>query len=341
MAKNPSKRNVEDFPNLDSEYYETIERGDYVRKPKERLKTIALVKDKKSNNELKIRFIDKWVLHKFAKGKKSDYYWSPGKSFNIQKDDDLSMITRILRWLGKLMGKTDDDYEELILQKESVEKLSEELLATKSKLKSAQLKAKQLEKELEKREEDFKRKRDAELKSKIPQLKGELSAFRTLLDDFEKEKKVEEDLQKYLEKHPWFLGLYYHDFIPQKTTGMGRFDFYLKRFDNSAEIIELKRADAIFLNADNKISKGFAEAIDQMLRYFDDVLAISSSTRMSKHYGINEFYPRGILVFGYKPNEDVQAYINKWRYALKNIEIQTYDQILQKAETTIKNLEKS
>jgi len=177
------------------------------------------------------------------------------------------------------------------------------------------------------------------LKTRMKQLSKEAEEFEIRLKNFEKDKGKEQTLQEFLENHTWFLGLYYKDFHTQKTSGMGRFDFYLKRFDGSEEIVELKRPDAKFMNADGTISAEFAKALDQLLKYFDDVIAISSSVRISKYFGISEFYPRGIIVFGYKPDNKTKEFINRWKNSLR-IEILTYDQILTKIRTAIRNLEK-
>lgn len=236
--------------------------------------------------------------------------------------------------------KYDLDLSELNeLGRESTEKISKELTSTKLKLEEAEQNISKLSLELSKREEEFKKKREIDFSSKIPKFKEEIIEFETLITNFKNDRKKEEDLQIFLEKHPWFLSLYYKDFTPQKLNGMtSRFDFYLKKFDDSQEVIELKRVDVNFVNKDGTISSDFAQALDQMLRYFDEILDITFSPRISKRFNIQEFYPYGILVFGFKPNEETRKFIKRWKNAIR-IEIFTYDDILERFKITVQNLE--
>ncbi|MFA5724027.1 MAG: Shedu anti-phage system protein SduA domain-containing protein [Candidatus Pacearchaeota archaeon] len=339
--KKPSKKDLEDFPKLEDEYETILKREDYVSIPKNRLKTALFVEDKKTK-EKKIRLIDQWPVSQFQKGGGSKYVWrrkGGSKSYSIRKDDNISLLFRILRFFGSLLGKRDEEFEKMKDNPRDIEDLSLELAQTQDNLSESQQRVKDLSRQLILKEEDFRKQRDKKFKDNIDKFKKDISEFKSLLDNFEKDRSIEQDLQKYIESHPWFLGLYYRDFTPQKIAGMNRFDFYLKKFDNSEEVIELKRPDAKFMDSEGKISKEFAEAIDQTLRYFDMILDISSQTRLNKKYKISEFYPRGIIVFGYNPNSDEEEYLKRWRNALGNaIEIQTYDQILNKAITALDNL---
>lgn len=252
-------------------------------------------------------------------------------------------IKSAIRFIKKLFWwskKYDIDLSELDeLNKESTEKISKELTSTKLRLAEAEKNIATITLALSKREEEFKKKREVDLSSQLPKFKSEIKEFEKLIVKFDEDKKIEEDLQTFLEKHPWFLSLYYKDFTPQKLSGMtSKFDFYFKRFDNSEEVIELKRVDVNFLNKDGSITSDFAQAIDQMLRYFDEILDITFSPRLSRKFDIREFYPRGILVFGFKPNQETRDFIGRWRNATR-IEIFTYDDILEGFKTTVKNLE--
>lgn len=225
------------------------------------------------------------------------------------------------------------------LNKESTEKISKELTSTKMKLEEAEQNITELSLELHRREEDFRKKRETDFSNKIPQFKQEIVDFENLITEFEVNKKKEEDLQIFLKDHPWFLSLYYKDFTPQKTSGMNsRFDFYFKKFDDSQEVIELKRVDVNFVTKEGVITSEFAQALDQMLRYFDEILDITFSPRLSKRFDIKEFYPHGILVFGFKPDEESRQFIKRWKSAI-GLEIFTYDDILDRFKITVKNLE--
>jgi hypothetical protein len=289
--------------------------------------TIQLRQDKKTKENL----IMLQESHKTKTGKQSfsSVFFMPIKSA-------IRFIKKLFWWSRKY----DIDLSELDeLNKESTEKISKELTETKLRLAEAEQNIATYKVALSQREEEFRKKREIDISSELPRFKLEIAEFEKLIAKFEEDKKTEEELQKFFESHPWFLNLYYKDFKPQKLSGMtSRFDFYLKRFDDSEEVIELKRVDVNFLNKDGTITSDFAQAIDQMLGYFDEVLDISFSPRLSKKFDIREFYPRGILVFGFRPNQETRDFIRRWRNATR-IEIFTYDDILEGFKTTVKNLE--
>lgn len=274
------------------------------------------------------------MLHESHKTKTGKQSFS--NVFFLTIKSAIKFIKNLFVWSKKY----DLDLSELDeLNKESTETISKELTSTKLKLEEAEQNITKLSLELSKREEEFKKKREIDFSSRIPQFKTEINEFEDLITKFEENKKKEEDLQIFLENHPWFLSLYYKDFTPQKLNGMtSRFDFYLKRFDDSEEVIELKRVDVSFVNKDGIISSDFAQALDQMLRYFDEILDITFSPRLSKKFNIQEFYPHGVLVFGFKPIEETRQSIKRWKNAVR-IEIFTYDDILERFKITVKNLE--
>lgn len=337
-----SKKDLEDFPRIEEEYEKILRREDYVKLPKKRLKT-ALFIENKETKEKGIRLIDQWPVSQFQKGGGAKYVWRKSggsKSYLIKKEDNFPLLFRILRFFAGFLGKQDEEFEKIKKGLVDVEQISHELAHTQVSLVESQEKIEELSKQLLLRETEFIEKRERQFKENITRFKQEIAEFKALLDNFEKDKSKEDDLQGFLEKHPWFLGLYYKDFKPQKIGGMNRFDFYLKRFDGSEEVIELKRADAKFITSTGKISKEFVEAIDQIINYFDTIIDISLNTRLNKKYKISEFYPNGIIVFGYNPNEDEKEQLRRWKNALNNtITIQTYDQILEKFTTAVKNLE--
>ncbi|TAL47218.1 hypothetical protein EPN87_03610 [archaeon] len=292
-------------------------------------RTHAQIYETKSNGEKFIR------LSRSNATKSGKWYFSKD-SFLLGVKDVIGLVKSFFRWAQKY----NIDAKDLNgIRSQPTEALSEELKVKEIELEKAEQTIEKLKIELSKREDEFRKQRDNDFFQRIDEYKKQIEYFETLINDFEKNKKKEEDLQAFLEEHSWFLGLYYTDFKPQKWNSMDRYDFYLKRFDGSEEIIELKRVDAEFVTKDGEISSDFAKALDQMLNYFDDVIDTASSTRTSKKYGIHEFYPKGILVFGFKTDEKTKSFVNKWSHAIR-IEIITYSQVLDKFKVTVSNLEK-
>jgi hypothetical protein len=305
-----------------------------ITKKGKRAKSIAFLRESQNGEKFLHLASSFETSKKGATRKKWAFY---GNVFFLPIRAISKLIEKIFGWSRKY-GLGIERTEEVKLQKESIDKLTKELENKKIALTNSEDRIKALTLEIKKREDEFKKERETEFRSNIKRFKKESNEFEGKIENFKKDRSTEQKLQEFLEGHPWFLDLYCKDFVPQKSTGMGRFDFYLKRFDDSAEVMELKRPDANFRNSDKTINADFAQALDQLLKYFDDIIDISSSVRISRHFGISEFYPKGIIVYGYKPDSETIDFINRWKNSLR-IEISTYDQILTKFRTAIKNLE--
>lgn len=273
-------------------------------------KTSMFLHEYTDNKEKFVRLAEAYEVTKKGTSKKSWAYI--GNVFFLPIKIVSKFIKKLFEWSDKYGWKIDET-EKFRLQRESIEKLSKELNSTKIALLESEEKVRILSLEIAKREEEFKKKRDREFKNRIQQLTKEADEFESKLKNFENDRSKEQDIQIFLEEHPWFLNLYYKDFKPQKVSGMSRFDFYLKRFDESQEVIELKRPDATFRNPDGTMNVEFAQALNRLLEYFDDIIGVSSNVRASKYFGISEFYPRGMLIFGYKPDDKTQEFINRWK----------------------------
>ena len=171
-------------------------------------------------------------------------------------------------------------------------------------------------------------------KLRLPDYKKDIKNLKLKL---EKSKK-EEELQIFLSKRPWLLGLEYENSQPQKIGVKKRYDFYVEKYDSYADIIEIKKSKENLFNKNGKMSKVLTDAIQQLIEYIDEAIVEGDSKRISKKLKINFLKPKGILIIGRK-NVDKEK-LEHLSYYFHNIEILTYDDILERGKIIVKNLEK-
>lgn len=175
-------------------------------------------------------------------------------------------------------------------------------------------------------------------KYKIPDMEKQIKIFQKLLN---KTKRTEKELQNFLYKNFWMFGSNYKNVRKEQKAGMkGRNDFLIQVEGNFYDIIELKKPEhKLFTKTKNPtIHSDLKDAISQMARYLD---------YYHKHYlshkeqtELNVLYPKGIIVIGRNKDTDrklLKAHELIWG---KNIEILTYDDILDRAKQSIKNIRK-
>lgn len=169
-------------------------------------------------------------------------------------------------------------------------------------------------------------------KIRIPDYKNDLEQLEKLIINSKKEK----ELQAFLEKKPWLLGLEYENAKPQKIAPGQRYDFYVEKYDGYADIIELKKANEDIFSKDGKITSVFSNAIQQMIGYIDDALYYGNNKRLSKNLNFNFLKPKGILIMG--RNQDTEK-LRNLKYYFHNIEILTYDDVLERGKNILNHLQ--
>jgi hypothetical protein len=172
-------------------------------------------------------------------------------------------------------------------------------------------------------------------KIKLPDYINELKELEKKL----KSAKKEQDLQDFLSKHPWFLGLEYETADPQKIGVKKRYDFYMQRYDGYADIVEIKKANENLFGKKGKMSATLSSAIQQLIEYIDDAILEGDSKRISKKLTINFLKPKGILIIGKGTKDEIDKLKILADY-FHNIEILTYSELLKRGKQIIKNLQK-
>jgi len=171
-------------------------------------------------------------------------------------------------------------------------------------------------------------------KTKIPDYIEDLKEFEKLLKKANKEK----DLQKFLAKRLWLLGLEYESSKPQKIAPKQRYDFYVEKYDGYADIIEIKGVNDIIFDKNGKITAVFGRALQQLIEYIDDALYYGNDKRLSKKMDFNFLKPKGILIIG--RNQDAEKLMALKDY-FHNIDILTYEDVLNKGKVILRNIQKS
>lgn len=170
---------------------------------------------------------------------------------------------------------------------------------------------------------------------KLPECKKDIKEFKEKLSKARKE----EELQKFLSERPWLLGLEYENSQPQKIGIKKRYDFYVEKYDGYADIIEIKKSNDELFNKNGKMSKYLTDALQQLIEYIDEAIIEGDSKRISKKLQINFLKPKGILIIGRKKNKEIKEKLEHIKYYFHNIDILTYDDLLERGENILNNLE--
>lgn len=169
-------------------------------------------------------------------------------------------------------------------------------------------------------------------KTRIPDYKNDLEQLEKLIISSKKEK----ELQAFLAKKPWLLGLEYENAKPQKIAPSNRYDFYVEKYDGYADIIEIKKANEDIFTKDGKITSAFSNALQQTIDYIDDASYYGNDKRLSKKMNFNFLKPKGILIMGRNQNAEK---LKNLKYYFHNIEILTYDDIFERGKTILNQLQ--
>ncbi|MFA5050435.1 MAG: Shedu anti-phage system protein SduA domain-containing protein [Candidatus Micrarchaeia archaeon] len=170
---------------------------------------------------------------------------------------------------------------------------------------------------------------------KLPEYKKDIKDFKDKLSVTTKEEK----LQKFLSERPWLLGLEYENSQPQKIGIKKRYDFYVEKYDGYADIIEIKKCTEELFNKNGKMSKFLTDALQQLIEYIDEAIIEGDSKRISKKLRVNFLKPKGILVIGKKKSREIKEKLEHLKYYFHNIDILTYDDLLERGENIVNNLE--
>lgn len=179
-------------------------------------------------------------------------------------------------------------------------------------------------------------------------LKKSLQGFEEKIQEhMDSKTQDEKDIHKYIVNHPWLLGIQYFgrkilsdiDESGNKTgkTTMGggkRADFIIRRMDGDdiCVVIELEEANDKIFRKNSTFSK----------KVYDGIMQAADYCIEQKMLG---YHPKGMAVIGSLPiGKLLKEHKDRLRYLAEefpNVEILTYDDIIERAKTTLKFFEKS
>jgi hypothetical protein len=172
-------------------------------------------------------------------------------------------------------------------------------------------------------------------------------------DEFESLLKTagETEIQNFIERNPWLLGLEYAAVRPRQPVVRGAVDFLLERFDGFHDLLELKSpGDALFEVSDKKaeirspskfrLSKPLALALAQVHAYRD---VLREEPIHEKMYGLrNTRDPRITILVGCVSELDDQQerLLHELNCSLHNVEIVPFDLLARRARAVLDNAER-
>lgn len=281
-------------------------------------------------NEKLIRLLSKYYKYD-VKSQKSSWKAHPG--FNLYDRLQVNQLILSIRKIASRIGwsvKRGDQIELLQNEIQEKERLIEEYKTKEQKTKEEYQEV--LQKYAEKIEELG--------KTRLPDFKNNIKELELMIEESKARKIPESDLQEYLYSHSWLFGLEYLNAESQKLRGAhGKFDFYLERFNKTNDIVEIKLISDKIVNEDNSVSTRVVQAVDQLIGYMESTIAAAHSSVISVEEGIKELRPRGIVVIGSNDSRIATDKLLEWNYQLAHITIITYEDLLERGKTTIKNIE--
>jgi len=334
-TKDDAKGNDLSKPAVLKPPYKSIEAQEIERRSKGSVNEAHLVEDTKT----KEKFIR--LLHRYKKPYKPDVKIAQG--FNIHRGDSLIRLIEIIKKFARKLG-----WKSYIISKADLDKQAEEISQTlqKKDMEISELQQRLTEANNEKDTyvQEIKKKHEEEIRKlkqdteRIRGLESDLADFKDLIVNFKKEKKTEEDIQKFLDGKKWFFGTNVVTAKPKPRAGATDvFDFLLTYTDGSQKLLELKLPTEYIVDNKGKISAPVTKSLDQLIEYLSQTVAIAHSQLPETQY-IKEKKPRGILVIGTTVNNTVAEKIKSWNHALHLVEIKTYDNLIADAENAINQL---
>jgi len=307
----------------DEKYYDTIDEN-IVYSEEYRAGKVFGVKNKKTD-ETYIRLLTRT---KSSKG------WRKNVGFNVYTILHIDKLLSALRSVSKLIGwkiSESTDIEEI--KKQLREKQETIVIFEKQNTEARIDHEKLLQKYMEQKEKL--------MHSRIDEFKQTVQDLKQKIQDADSQKIPESELQEFLYQHAWLFGTEYISAEPQKMRGaLNKFDFYLERYNKTKDIVEIKLLSDQIINQNGNISTKVVQAIDQLIEYLESSTAAAHSTVISEEENIQELRPRGIVIIGKDNGKKAREKIHKWNYRLSHIQLLTYTDVLDRAESVIKHIER-
>lgn len=311
-------------PLINPEYYKELD-SEEIYSNETRLGKVFGAKNKSTNQKF-IRAISE---------SKRPYGWRKNYGFDLFDSLHLDKMIDALRKIAQKFGWKFNDVEA------GLKNLKEGIRRQQETISNLQITNNQEKIKYEVLLKKYKEQEEKEIISRSHEFYQATLELKNKIEEAEKRKIPESELQDFLYENSWMFGTEYISSEPQKMRGAkSKFDFYLERFNKTNDIVEIKLLSDNVINKDGSISAKVVQAVDQLLDYLEKSIGAAHSTIISEEEGIKELRPRGIVIIGKDKSSEAKKKLHKWNYQLHHIQIYTYQDILDKADALIKHIEK-
>ena len=160
------------------------------------------------------------------------------------------------------------------------------------------------------------------------------------------EYKNEVDIQKFLQKNIWMFGNEYAYVVEDsKINEENILDIIPQNFESFVDIIEVKLPSEDLFNYDSShnnyyTKSGLTKAISQTQNYIFELENKTNDEEYQKKNNCKIIRPRGIILYGSNRQLNVEEtkYLRILNSSFHNLQVMTYQQLLEKAQNTIKVL---
>lgn len=188
---------------------------------------------------------------------------------------------------------------------------------------------------------------------RIADARGAMAAYQALLDN---PGTSETEMQEFIEKNLWLLGLDYSKMLPQQRLLTGTMDFTLERFDGFQDVLELKNPQDPVITVTTRnpnggsaapapsaysLSPDLAKALGQVHAYRDRLTRHAEATEDLLGLPLSRD-PRLVIIIGRADRlaEHSKRVLTELNNSLHRVEVVPYDILGRRAEAVLANIDK-
>lgn len=164
---------------------------------------------------------------------------------------------------------------------------------------------------------------------------------------------TETALQRFIQQHPWMVGLDYVSVRARRPIPRGQLDFCLERYDGFYDILELKSPRDVIVSCEShagdlpppanafRLGPSLANALAQVHVYRDSLTNDSGS--VERLWGLaHSRDPRLVVVIGQLRDmtENCRRLLEQLNLSLHRVEVMPYDVLGRRAEGWLANIER-
>ena len=173
-------------------------------------------------------------------------------------------------------------------------------------------------------------------------LPGKLENFEKIIKEFEillSSVVKEEKLQEFLTLHPLLFGMEYKEIKPKHSLGVEFImDYALRTYNDAYHLIEIEKSTDVLYTKAGDPSSQLVHAEQQIQNW---LIWLEENNSYARKFLPDIISPKGFIIIGRNKTFNSQLKIKLQKRNMlygEKIEILTYDDLLEKAKTTLQNL---